>query len=270
MANQGKTFKQKLNFILSPVDNHLEEHHTFEVFSIILIILNVLAVVLETVPWIHEEYSTAFLIFEIFSVAIFTLEYIGRIWTADINSHFQGSSHPRIRYLFSFMAVVDLISILPFYLPMITQFDLRVLRAIRLFRIFRVLKIGHYSEALQVFARVFRAKKIELLVTVFAASILMVIASTVMHFAEHHAQPHAFESIPKAMWWAVATLTTIGYGDVYPITTAGRFLTGIFSILGIGLFAIPAGILGSGFYEDIRTRRNKNKAVCPHCNKDIY
>lgn len=167
------------------------------------------------------------------------------------------------------MAAVDLLSILPFYLPMVFTFDLRMLRSIRLLRIFRIFKIGHYSEDLRMFTRVFHAKRGELFITGFAGAILLLVASSVMYFLENQAQPQVFDSIPHAMWWGIATLTTVGYGDVYPVTTAGRFLTGVISILGIGLFALPAGILGAGFYEEVSNRR-KASQKCPHCGMPLH
>ena len=263
--------KRKLDKLLNPVGNDLGHNRSFEIFSICLIVLNVLAVVLETTNWFHQRYAQFFHAFEVFSVAVFTLEYIGRIWTADLTIDYRNSRHPRLRYIFSFMAAVDLLSILPFYLPMVFTFDLRMLRSIRLLRIFRIFKIGHYSEDLKMFTRVFHAKRGELFITGFAGTILLLVASSVMYFVENQAQPHVFDSIPHAMWWGIATLTTVGYGDVYPVTTAGRFLTGIISVLGIGLFALPAGILGAGFYEEVSNRR-KALRKCPHCgmplNKD--
>jgi len=244
-------FKRNLGVFLNPIGNHLSRNRGFEIFSICLIALNVTAVILETVSWLHDQYAQIFYAFEVFSVVVFTLEYIGRIWVAGVDSRYSGSRHPRVRYIFSFMAAVDLLSILPFYLPIIFPFDLRVLRAIRLIRIFRVFKIGHYSEDLRILVRVFRAKKGELFITGFAGGILLIIASSVMFFMENQTQPGVFDSIPHAMWWGITTLTTVGYGDAYPVTTAGRILTGVISILGIGLFALPAGILGSGFYEEV-------------------
>ena len=261
--------KRKLDILLNPVGNYQAHNRSFEIFSICLIVLNVLAVVLETTNLFHQKYAQFFHIFELFSVAVFTLEYIGRIWTADLTIDFRDSRHPRLRYIFSFMAVVDLLSILPFYLPMIFTFDLRMLRSIRLLRILRIIKIGHYSEDLKTFTRVFHAKRGELFITGFAGAILLLVVSSVMYFLENQAQPNVFDSIPHAMWWGIATLTTVGYGDVYPVTTAGRFLTGIISILGIGLFALPAGILGAGFYEEVSNRRKASRK-CPHCGMPLH
>lgn len=255
--------------LLYPTHNRAQRYRGFEVFSISLVLLNVLVVILETINHLHERYCQLFHDFEVFSVMVFTLEYLGRIWTADLNPHFRDSRLPRLRYVFSFMALVDLFSVVPFYLPMVIPFDLRVIRSIRLVRVFRILKVGHYSEELQLFARVFRAKKEELMITGFAGLVLLVVSSTVMYHVENPKQPEAFSSIPQAMWWSVTTLTTVGYGDTFPVTTLGRFLTGLLSTMGIGLFALPAGILGSGFYEEVRIRRQK-PVVCPNCGHPLH
>jgi voltage-gated potassium channel len=159
-------------------------------------------------------------------------------------------------------------AILPFYLPMIITLDLRFIRAVRLFRLVRIFKMGRYSESLRLLENVFKEKKEALLITIFMVFILLVIASSLMYFVENEAQPEVFSSILKAMWWGVATLTTVGYGDIYPVTLIGKILGGAIAILGIGMFALPAGILGSGFVEQIQRTRSKSR-VCPHCGKDI-
>lgn len=172
------------------------------------------------------------------------------------------------RYILTPLALVDLVAILPFYVPMLVHLDLRTVRAIRLLRVFRLFKMGRYSESVRTLGRVFRAKKEELIVTTFMVFLLLEVASTLIFFAENEAQPEAFSSVPAAMWWGVTTLTTVGYGDVYPITLLGKVLGAIVAILGIGMFALPAGILGSGFVEEIqRTRRTVR--LCPHCGQPI-
>ncbi len=237
----------------------------FDIFIINLIILNVFAVVLETVEDLSIRYGPLFEAFEIFSVAIFTVEYLLRLWSCTSDPQF---SHPvigRLRYSTSFFALVDLIAIAPFYLPMLIPMDLRFLRALRMARIFRLLKLGRYSSSIQTMGRVLRKKKEELLVLIFVMLLALVVSSSLMYFCEYESQPEAFSSIPAAMWWGVATLTTVGYGDIYPVTLLGKILGTVIAILGIGLFAVPAGILGSGFVEEVR--RKKGLMLCPHCGK---
>lgn len=224
----------------------------FDVFILTLISLNVLAVILGTVEELASGYSGLLYGFEVFSVVIFSLEYIGRLWSCTKDERYKGAVRGRIRFAMSPMALIDLVAILPFYLPMLIPFDARFVRAIRLFRLFRMLKIGRYSDAARRLGNVLRAKREELGITVFAVALLLILASSLMYFVEHEAQPDIFSSIPAAMWWGASTLTTVGYGDIYPITPIGKVLGAAIAVLGIGMFALPAGILASGFAEEIQ------------------
>ncbi|MCK4251890.1 ion transporter [candidate division WOR-3 bacterium] len=241
----------------------------FDVFIMTLIILNVIAVVLETEKSLSSQYMGFFKTFEIISVIIFTIEYILRLWSCTSENKYKNPIKGRIQFALSPLALVDLIAILPFYLPMIIPLDLRFMRVIRLLRMFRLFKIGRYSNSIKTLGNVLKEKKEELLITASVIMILLVVVSSLMYFVENEAQPEAFSSIPAAMWWGVATLTTVGYGDVYPITTIGKFLGAIISLLGIGMFALPAGILGGGFVEEMQRKRDKKKRICPHCGRNI-
>jgi len=232
-----------------------------------LIAANVLAVILETVPSL-SQYSGFFSTFEVVSVAIFTAEYLARVWACISDERYRGNVRGRFRFIVSPMALVDLAAILPFYLPALLPVDLRVLRALRLLRLLRVLKFGRYSGALRSLGAVFRAKKEELVITSSVVFLLVVLASSAMYFVEHEAQPEMFSSIPASMWWAVATLTTVGYGDTYPVTVLGKVLGAVVAVLGIGMFALPAGILASGFGEELQ-RRTERRRTCPHCGKSL-
>jgi len=240
----------------------------FDIFIITLIFLNVIAIIFETVKSLSIEFSDFFKAFEIFSVIIFSIEYVLRVWSSTANPKYKKPFIDRLRFMFSPLALVDLFAVLPFYLPMFIPFDLRFIRAVRLLRIFRLLKIGRYSESMKLFGKILKAKKEELFITIFAVFILLIISSSLLYFIENNAQPEAFSSIPSAMWWGVATLTTVGYGDIYPITTLGKLLGAVISLLGIGLFALPAGILSSGFVEEIK-KSKEIKKVCPHCGKKL-
>lgn len=240
----------------------------FDVFIMTLISLNVIAVILETVKGLSSRYTLFFRTFEVFSISVFTIEYLLRLWTCTADNRLKRPVKGRIRFAMRPLALVDLMAILPFYIPMVIPLDLRFIRAVRLFRLFRLFKMGRYSESLKTFGNVLKEKKEELLITLFVVSILLVIASSLMYFVENQAQPEVFSSIPAAMWWGVATLTTVGYGDVFPITPVGKLLGAIIAIIGIGMFALPAGILGSGFVEEMQKRRRK-RGICPHCGKDI-
>jgi voltage-gated potassium channel len=248
------------------IESRLERY--LNVFLMGLIFINVLAVILETEEALFLRYKNYFHWFEVISVIVFTIEYFLRLWSWTENEHYRHPVFGRLRFVFTPMALIDLLAILPFYLPMFIPFDLRFLRGLRLFRIFRLLKVSRYVKSLRTIKNVFIEKKEELLITVFSVLIMLVFSSSLMYFVEREAQPNKFTSIPAAMWWGIATLTTIGYGDIYPITVLGRFLGSIIAILGIGLFALPAGILASGFAAEIYEKRSEPN-VCPHCGKEI-
>jgi voltage-gated potassium channel len=194
-----------------------------------LIILNIAAVMLETVEDLHVAYARAFAAFEVFSVGVFAAEYLLRLWACTVKPGFTHPVWGRLRYAVSPMALVDLVAILPSLIPGGTV-DLRFASG-------------------------------------FAASILLVCAACGIYFAEHDAQPKVFSSIPAALWWGVVTLTTVGYGDVYPVTPLGKILSSVIAILGIGLFALPTGILAGGFAADLQRREGPKK--CPHCDGDL-
>lgn len=219
-----------------------------------LILANVVVVVVGTVPEVDAAYGTWLHRFETFSVVVFTLEYLARIATCTVDPRYARPILGRLRFARTPMAVIDLLAVVPFYLPLfgISLFggDLRVLRALRLWRIVRVAKLGRYLPAFLSLNRVVVRKKEELVLSFSILAILLVLAASLMFYAEHDAQPQVFSSIPSTMWWAVATLTTVGYGDVYPVTAIGKILASVVSILGIGLFALPAGILASGLQEE--------------------
>ena len=234
----------------------------FDIFIITLITLNVVAVILATVERLDSQYQYYFRIFEIFSVTIFTIEYLLRLWVCTINRNFRNSITGRIKYIFTPFAIIDLLAILPFYLPMIIPLDLRFVRAVRFFRLFRLFKLGRYSKALLLLKKVLKEKKEELILVIFVVFLLLIIFSSLMYFIEKEAQPEAFSSIPEAMWWGIITLTTVGYGDVYPITPLGKILGALIAFLGIGMFALPAGILGSGLVEVARKKEiNTDKSI---------
>jgi voltage-gated potassium channel len=238
----------------------------FDVFIVILILLNVAAMIAESVERVRNAMATSFVLFEYFSVAVFSLEYVLRVWSCVEDPLYRHPLVGRLRFALTPLALVDLLAVLPFYLPFV-HLDLRMLRMLRIMRISRLAKLGRYSESLQTLGRVVATKKEQLISTVFILLILLVIASCLMFYAEHEVQPDKFSSIPAAMWWAATTLTTVGYGDVCPVTFAGKLMGSVIAVLGIGMFALPTGILGAGFVEEMqRPRLSKS---CPHCGKEI-
>lgn len=242
-------------------------YDAFDVFILILIFLNVVAVILGTVKSIEDRFQSALYWFEVFSVAIFTVEYLARLWACASQREYARPVFGRLRFIFKPMAIIDLLAILPFYLTFFTA-DMRFLRALRLFRIFRVAKLGRYSSSFRLFGRVFASKREELFITVMVMFLLVVMSASSMYFAENEAQPDKFTDIPSTMWWAVVTLTTVGYGDVFPVTPLGKLMAMVIAVLGVGMFALPTGILGAGFVEEIQKQKSR-KTTCPHCGKEI-
>ena len=223
------------------------------VFISILIILNVTFVVLGTVESIATKIKNFLDFFETFSVVTFTVEYILRIWSCTATKEYSYPFKGRVKYATKPLLIVDLLAILPYYLPMIFPIDLRFIRILRIFRVLRILKIERYSKALQMIIDVVKEKSSELISTFIVIFTLLVIVASFMYYVE----PQNFNNIPSAMWWGVVTLTTVGYGDVYPVTPLGKIIGAILALLGIGLFGLPAGILASGFIEKIQKTKNK-------------
>lgn len=237
----------------------------FDVVIVTVIALNVIAVVMGSVPSIQLRWGKYLEVFERVSVLLFSLEYIARLWSCTADPRFAGAIRGRLRCALSPMVIIDLLAILPFYVPFITG-DLRALRVLRMLRIFRVFKLGRYWSSLMVIRDAIRAKKEELILTLVMMMLLLVVAATLLYYCENEAQPNAFSSIPAAMWWAIATLTTVGYGDIYPITVPGRLLGGVVAIMGILMFALPTGILGAAFVEAVQKKKQSPRR-CPHCGK---
>lgn len=230
----------------------------------LLIAANVVAVMLETVDPLFETYGREFFAFEVLSVTVFTIEYLGRLWSAVEHPDYEGAVRGRLQYARSPYMVIDVLAILPFFIGAIV--DLRFLRALRLIRFMRLLKLARYSESMKLFVTAFWMKREELTITTFIGIILLLVASSTMYFVERTAQPEEFSSIPETLWWGVITLTTVGYGDVSPVTPLGQVLGAIVAVIGIGLFALPASILASGFIEAARGET----ATCPHCGELIH
>ena len=205
----------------------------FDLVVLVLITLSLVTFSLETLPNLPAAARTAFELSEIFVTLLFTLEYGLRIATA-----------PRKKdYIFSFYGIVDLIAILPFYVA--SGIDLRALRAVRMLRIFRILKLVGYSKAMVDFGQAMRRAKEQFIIFGFAALIVLYVSAAGIYYFEHEAQPQQFASIFHSLWWAVATLTTVGYGDVYPVTAGGKIFTFVVLMWGLGIVAVPAGIIAS-------------------------
>ena len=262
--------KRRAYEIVEPTPEGDRASHLFDIAILTLISFNLLAIALETIAPLAERAGGAFLVFEIVSVAIFTAEYLARVWVCTEDPDYAHPVKGRLRFAVQPMVLMDLVAIVPFYIPLLVTFDLRFARALRLLRVFRLIKITRYSESMSIVVSVLRSRREVLLSTLFVTFVLLFMASVLMYLAEREAQPEGFSSIPAAMWWGMVTLTTVGYGDLAPATAIGRILGAVVALFGIGLFALPAGILGSAFVEELEVRRSaKQVQTCPHCGKPI-
>ncbi|TQV70258.1 ion transporter [Denitrobaculum tricleocarpae] len=248
MGQLQRTIHEKLD----PSDRSGPISRGLDLFLIALIAINVAAVILETVDSIETRFRMAFWVIEVISVAVFSVEYAARVWASPEDPEFRDRKHPRLAYMTSPLAIIDLVAILPFYLGFLVDMDLRFLRVLRLLRI---LKLTRYSPAMSMLLDVFREEANAFLAGFFILIVLLVLAASGAYLAEHQVQPEKFGSIPEAMWWAMATLTTVGYGDVVPITAAGQIFGSLVGVVGIGMAALPAGILASGLADLLRRRR---------------
>lgn len=252
----SRSTKEKILKTLDKADEQDIISKRFDQFIMALILLNVAAVIIETVDSIHTRYAQFFEYFEIFSVIVFSVEYIIRIWACTALEKYKHPVWGRLRYMVSVEAIIDLLAIIPFYLPfLINHADGRIMRVLRLFRLFRIFKLGRYSLAFGLITSVIKKRREELVVTLTLLIIMLIFASTLMYYIEYEEGKEGFQSIPETMWWGVATLTTVGYGDVYPVTALGKVLGAIIAILGVGLFALPAGIIAAGFESELSNRK---------------
>ncbi len=256
--------------IISKDDGTDRASRYFDLLIIALILLSVLSIVLESFDSLASKYAAVFRAFELFSVIVFTAEYLIRIWTADLM--YPESARPRLKYVFSFMALIDLLAILPFYLPFLSvdMRYLRMMRLFRMFRLFRVFKLGRYIDALQTIAQVIRLSASQLIISLALCFFVMLFSAIIMYTVEKPVQPQQFPNVVSSLWWAICTLTTVGYGDVYPVTPVGRFFAAVISVVGIGIIAIPTGIIAAGFSEVISGKqKDEAKSYCPYCGKKI-
>jgi voltage-gated potassium channel len=262
--------KQKVYSLLEPAPDDPPVEKVVNVALFSLIALNVVAVVLETVPDLGAQYGPAFRLFDDVSVLIFSLELALRVWSCPSEPRYAGPGG-RMRFLRTPLAVVDVLAILPWYLPWAMAVDGRMLRMLRLVRLLRIFKLARYSEALRTLGSIVRARSADLGITAMFGTMLLLGSSSIMYAIERDVQPEAFSSIPAAMWWGCVTLTTVGYGDVYPVTPLGRMAGAVIQIVGVGLFALPAGILAGGFASHLeeRARAARKKPSCPHCGGEL-
>lgn len=249
MARVG--LKAHLYKILEAGHSHDWQSRCFEGAMATLIVLNVVAFTVETVPSIHDRHEVFFRLFDLISIAIFSVEYVARLWVCTEHPPFKGLSalQARLKFARSPLMIVDLLAIAPFYLGILFAVDLRVLRILRLLRFF---KLARFSPAFNTMLRVLIRERSALLGVLITLIGMVIISASLLYLAEGHLPGSQFATVPEAMWWAIATLTTVGYGDITPVTAFGKFLAGIVMICGLGFFALPIGIIASGFMDEFR------------------
>jgi len=269
------TFRKKVHCILT-ISTQGKKGFALMVnmFIIGLIALNSLAIILHSVPEIrnHPDLSQLFIDFEIFSVIVFTLEYVLRVWASVESAEYREPFWGRVKFMLSGWALVDLFAILPFFLTFFYA-DFGLIRMLRILRLVRLYRLTRYSHALHMIKTAVRYTREELILSYTFLLFAMLIASSIIYYIEHPAQPEVFSSIPASIWWGVVTMTTLGYGDMVPITALGKVFGGFISILGVALFSLPTGILASGFIEQINETKRRQRAgktvKCPHCGEEV-
>ena len=252
--NAGRTFRQKLHALIWPSEYGGRLHEYVDTFIMTWVVLSVVAVVLESVASIHYILNLEFIILDTIAVAIFTLEYLLRIYTVVESPEHKHAFFGRFKYARSGSAVVDLLAVLPFFLEALLHhlFDLRFLRV---FRLIRLLKLTKYTGSTSTLFTVIKREWPVMSSAVFIMMLLVILTASLGYLFEHDAQPEKFDNIPNSIYWAVITLASVGYGDISPVTVPGRLMTIILALLGIGIFAIPAAILASAFGDQLRIER---------------
>jgi voltage-gated potassium channel len=236
----------KLRAIIENHDTNLGR--AFDLFIQSLILLSIASFTVETLPGLSEQQLRILRLINIGTVSIFTLEYLLRIVV----------SRSRRKFVFSFYGLVDLVAILPFYIA--SGIDLRSLRIFRLFRLLRILKVLRFNAAIMRFKIAFRSIKNELAVFASATGFMLYVAAVGIYYFENQAQPEQFKSVFHALWWAVTTLTTVGYGDAYPVTVGGRIFTFVVLMIGLGVVAIPTGLISSALSATISAEKVESQA----------
>ena len=279
----GSRIKRYVFEVIQPAEKGRIASKIFDLAIMALIAFSVASVFIATFD-IPPKLSSFLEKAENWTLGIFSVEYLLRVWTADMLYPELGPIKSRLRYMRSGMAIIDLLAILPFFLPMFLPVNLLGIRALRLVRLLRTFKLNRYSDALISIGEVFRRKAGEIFASIFFVVILLVISSLLIYYAEHDAQPKQFANAFSGLWWAVATLTTVGYGDIYPVTAVGRLLGAVIAIMGIGMVAVPTGILSAGFVEILEKKTAKENGkeggkdgddddeppkYCPHCGKKL-
>ena len=265
--NKDKSYRYKIYALVNETPTSGNLHHIFDMFIVTWVIVSVLAVIFESVQSISYYLHSEFIILDTIAVVIFSTEYIMRIYSAPEDPKYQAWFKGRVSFAFKPTSIIDFMAIVPFYLESLLHhlFDLRFLRV---FRLMRLLKLARYSGATQSLFTVIKREWPVMKAAVFILLLLVMLAACLGYVFEHEAQPDKFENIPQAIYWSVITLASVGYGDISPITPAGRAVTIVIALLGIGIFAIPAAILSSALSDQLRIERERMMNELYHMLED--
>ncbi len=250
-------FKQRVYRALEDPFHATAAGRLFSVVLFLFIVINLVLVFLDVDASSSAAFQAGASVFEIASIILFGVEYALRVWTADLLHTQVGPARARMRYVLSPMGLVDLFAFLPSLMPFFFPLDARIIKSIRLIRLARLFKVTRYMEGVASIGRVFRERANQILSACMVLVLLIIVAAVLVYEAEHSVQPQAFDSVWTALYWAMTTITTTGYGDITPVTALGRGLTFIIMMLAIGIVAIPAGILSAGFVEETRRLRER-------------
>lgn len=264
--NQGQSLRAQVYALFNATPTSFSLNKYIDYVVIMAVLVSVVCIVLETVQEINAQWSVQFHILDLLTVAIFSVEYVLRVYSCCEQAQYAKPLRGRIKYMLSASALVDLIAIFPFYFDIFfaKTYDLRFLR---IFRLTRLLKLTRYTGTLNTLIKAVQREKYVLLAAAFMMFLMIILTASLGYMFEHDAQPDKFESIPTSMYWAVITLASVGYGDITPITPLGRIMTVVVSFVGIGIFAIPAGLMASSFTDQLRLDRNAfEETVRSHLN----
>ncbi len=254
IANQGRTFRQRVHALVFPSAYGGDLHHLYDSFIVVWVVISVLAVILESVHSVHYMLNMEFLILDAIAVSIFTLEYTLRLYCCVEEPGYKKAVAGRLKLAKSTSSIIDLLAIAPFFLEVFLH-HLIDLRFMRVFRLLRLLKLTRYTGATQSLMKVIAREWPVMAASAFIMLLLVVMTASLGYLFEHEAQPEKFENIPQSIYWAVITLASVGYGDISPVTPAGRAMTIVLALIGIGIFAIPAALLSSAFSDQLKSDR---------------
>lgn len=265
-----KHLKRKIYETIEFTGEPFSPNWFFDLYIILIVILNAIAIMMESVKPIQEQFFQFLFWIEISTVILFTIEYLVRLWCITENAKFLHPIRGRLTYIFTPMAIIDFLAFFPYFATLYST-DYEFVKFFSFLRFFRFMKVLRYIRAVRIFSNVLQHIKEELFFSFLMILFTILLAATSMYYVEREIQPEVFGSIPQSLWWAVVSITTIGYGDAVPVTEMGKLLSGVIAILGIGLVAIPSGIMAAGFSEEIRRERDlhQRKEYCPYCGNHI-